>query len=116
MDRTPYYAPALYASKGCEQCNGLGYRGRIGVFEFLTGGPKFEELILTQASEVALRGLTAEQGMVSMQSDGILKSILGVTTLAEVARATGPIPWWSETETKTPAKEPELEVKRSKKK
>ena len=78
---------------GCPKCNGIGYRGRVGIFEFLQGGPDLEQTILKEASEVALREVAARQGMVTMQQDGILKVLEGKTTLAEVTDATGEIVW-----------------------
>lgn len=83
----------VYEVVGCDKCNHFGYKGRIGIFEFLETGPKFEETILKEASEVALRGLAREQAMVTMQEDGVLKVLLGVTTFEEVKEVTGPIEW-----------------------
>ena len=55
-----------------------------------------EELILKEASEVALIRYAKSQEMVSMQGDGILKAITGVTTFDEVVSVTGPIEWPAE--------------------
>ena len=84
VDRKPYEHPTFFAPVGCPKCNGIGYKGRIGIFEFLEGGPDLETTILREASEVALREVAKKQGMVSMQEDGILKAIEGQTTLDEV--------------------------------
>ena len=54
----------------------IGYKGRVGIFEFLEGGPDLEKTILKEASEVALREVAKRQEMVTMQEDGILK-VLG---------------------------------------
>ena len=83
----------IYKPKGCKSCNNFGFRGRIGIFEFLEAGSKFEEVILEEASEVALKKLGESQGMVKMQEDGILKALLGITTFEEVEEITGPIEW-----------------------
>lgn len=93
VDRKPYEHPTLYAPVGCLKCNGIGYKGRIGIFEFLEGGPDIETTILHEASEVALREVAKRQGMVSMQEDGILKAIEGKTTLDEVTTVTGELAW-----------------------
>jgi type IV pilus assembly protein PilB len=93
VDRTPYEHPTLFAPVGCPKCNGIGYKGRIGIFEFLEGGSDIETTILKEASEVALREVAKRQGMVSMQEDGILKTIRGITTFDEVQGATGEIAW-----------------------
>ncbi len=94
VDRKPYEHPTLFAPVGCPQCNGIGYKGRIGIFEFLEGGPDLETTILHEASEVALREVAKKQGMVSMQEDGILKAIAGTTTLDEVVSVTGELVWF----------------------
>ena len=71
----------------------LNYKGRIGIFEFLQGGPDIEETILKEASEVSLRAVAKKQEMVTMQEDGILKVLEGKTTIDEVKGATGEIEW-----------------------
>jgi type II secretory ATPase GspE/PulE/Tfp pilus assembly ATPase PilB-like protein len=93
VDKTKYDGYKIYAPVGCEKCNGIGYKGRVGIFEFLEGGPDLEKTILHEASEVSLRELAQRQEMVTMQEDGVLKVLLGMTTLEEVASATGEISW-----------------------
>jgi type II secretory ATPase GspE/PulE/Tfp pilus assembly ATPase PilB-like protein len=93
VDKSKYANPAIYGSVGCEKCNGMGYKGRIGIFEFLEGGSDLELTILKEASEVALREVAKKQEMVTMQEDGILKVIIGQTTFDEVVGATGDIEW-----------------------
>lgn len=93
VDRAPYANYKIYAPVGCPKCNGIGYKGRVGVFEFLEGGPDLEKTILREASEVALREVAARQEMVTMQQDGILKVLEGKTTFEEVEGATGDLVW-----------------------
>ena len=93
MNRRPSVYKSGYAPVGCPKCNGIGYRGRIGIFEFLEGGPDLETTILHEASEVSLREVAKKQGMVSMQEDGILKVIAGATTFEEVISVTGELVW-----------------------
>jgi type II secretory ATPase GspE/PulE/Tfp pilus assembly ATPase PilB-like protein len=93
VDRSLYANYKMYVPVGCEKCNGIGYKGRVGVFEFLEGGSDLETTILKEASEVALREVAARQEMVTMQQDGILKVLEGKTTLEEVEGATGEITW-----------------------
>ncbi len=93
IDKKGYGNPALYTASGCTKCGGMGYKGRVGIFEFLEGGPDLEITILKEASEVALHEVARRQGMVTMQEDGILKVIEGKTTLEEVEGATGQIEW-----------------------
>jgi type II secretory ATPase GspE/PulE/Tfp pilus assembly ATPase PilB-like protein len=93
VDRAPFKDYKIYAPVGCDKCNKMGYKGRVGVFEFLEGGADLETTILKEASEVALRGVADRQGMVTMQQDGILKVLEGKTTFDEVKSATGEISW-----------------------
>jgi len=93
VDKAAYDNYKIYAPVGCEKCNGIGYKGRIGVFEFLEGGGDLEKTILKEASEVSLREVAARQEMVTMQEDGILKVLAGQTTFDEVAGATGELTW-----------------------
>lgn len=84
---------ALYEHKGCPACGGLGYRGRVGVFELFRVDDAVEKAINTDPSEVRLQELAVAQGMTSMQEDGILKALQGLTTLDEVQAATGKLRW-----------------------
>ncbi len=93
VDRKPYENITIYNPVGCEKCSGIGYKGRVGIFEFLQGGPGLEQTILKEASEVALREVAKNQGMVTMQEDGVLKALLGQTTFEEVKSVTGEIEW-----------------------
>jgi type IV pilus assembly protein PilB len=93
VDRAPYGKTMLSEPVGCEKCSGIGYKGRIGIFEFFVATPEFETTILKEVSEVSLKKLAADQGMVQIQQDGILKSLRGETSLEEVESVTGPLEW-----------------------
>jgi len=93
VDREPYETITMYKPVGCEACNSLGYKGRRGIFEFLKGGEELADAIQKEASQSTMRGLAEKQKMVTMQEDGILKVITGMTTLEEVEGTTGPIEW-----------------------
>ena len=100
VDKTPYQTfvessdkAVVYEKVGCPACNGFGYKGRIGIFEFLRSDTEFQEAILQNASPVALRRIAEKQEMVTMQRDGILKVLAGQTTFDEVKEATGPLGW-----------------------
>ncbi len=77
----------FYKSVGCDECNNLGYSGRIGVFEMFEMNKEIEEIILSsEISEYKIRELAQKNGMISMAQDGILKAIQGVTSLEEIFR------------------------------
>ena len=77
----------FYEGKGCEACNQLGYKGRIGIYEIFMMNPAVEQMILSgQVSEYEIEKAAIADGMVTMVQDGVLKSLEGVTALAEVFR------------------------------
>ncbi|OGY69670.1 MAG: hypothetical protein A2586_01570 [Candidatus Harrisonbacteria bacterium RIFOXYD1_FULL_40_9] len=93
VDKAQYKIHHIYdvRSNGCEKCGGLGYKGRIAVFELLEISKKLHELIENKASIVAFRDAAEKEGMVSLQADGILKVLSGITTFEEVEKVTGPL-------------------------
>jgi type II secretory ATPase GspE/PulE/Tfp pilus assembly ATPase PilB-like protein len=93
VKRENYAKATVFEAVGCEVCSGFGYKGRRGIFEFFQGGPGLESTILREISEIALKKLAGEQGMVTMQQDGVLKVLTGLTSFAEVESTTGPIEW-----------------------
>ncbi|OGH21067.1 MAG: hypothetical protein A2186_02235 [Candidatus Levybacteria bacterium RIFOXYA1_FULL_41_10] len=76
----------LYRGKGCGECGGSGYLGRIGVFEVLPVSQKIASLILEHPESVAVEKEAVLEGMITMKQDGYLKVIQGVTTIEEVLR------------------------------
>ncbi len=80
---------SFYRAKGCPKCHGLGYKGRIGIFEILTINEEIEQKITEMAPEKEILSAALEDGMITMLQDGILKALRGVTSLEEVQRVTG---------------------------
>ncbi len=79
----------IYHGKGCEKCNDIGFKGRVGIFEILTMNPEIEKLILSaQVSEFQIKEIAKKHGMLTMLQDGILKVAQGITAPEEVFRAT----------------------------
>jgi type IV pilus assembly protein PilB len=74
----------LYRPKGCDQCRGTGYRGRVGVFEVVRITPRMANLIQTRAPLPQLRGAAREQGMKLLLDSGLDKVREGMTSLEEV--------------------------------
>ena len=79
----------LWRSKGCSKCKGLGYRGRVGVFEVLTFNDELRKKIEDRADENEILKTALEDGMVTMEQDGVLKSLRGETSLEELQRVLG---------------------------
>lgn len=79
----------FYKPKGCSKCHGIGYKGRTGVFEFLTLSDTIEGLILKEASSFKLRMKAMEEGMLTLMQDAMLKVVDGTTSMEEVLRTIG---------------------------
>jgi type II secretory ATPase GspE/PulE/Tfp pilus assembly ATPase PilB-like protein len=94
VDKNNYKNITLFDAVGCDKCNHTGFKGRIAIYEFFLGSRELEELINKKDfSNVDLEELAKKQGMVSLQQDGILKAISGITTLKEVEEITGTLKW-----------------------
>jgi len=78
----------LFKGRGCDRCNGTGYKGRIGLYEVMEVNDELRELILSGASSYELRERSKEVGMVTLRSSGLAKIREGVTTIEEVLRET----------------------------
>lgn len=76
----------VYAPRGCEECAGTGYRGRIGVFEVMNFDGTLSESYLRNAPAEEMRKLAIEQGMKTLRRDALDKVASGVTSLEEIDR------------------------------
>ncbi|HEY7491849.1 MAG TPA: GspE/PulE family protein [Candidatus Tectomicrobia bacterium] len=77
----------FFQGKGCQQCHGSGFRGRMGVFEVLEIDDHLRSLIMERRDNATVRAAAVERGMKTMFQDGLAKVFLGETTLEEVYRA-----------------------------
>jgi type II secretory ATPase GspE/PulE/Tfp pilus assembly ATPase PilB-like protein len=77
----------LAKGKGCPDCRGTGYKGRIGVFEVIMGTPDLRAAIARGANVAELTGLARKQGFRTMMEDGKVKVLSGWTTPEEVIKA-----------------------------
>ncbi|MGE4559813.1 MAG: type IV-A pilus assembly ATPase PilB [Desulfobulbus sp.] len=78
----------LFKAKGCPECNGLGYRGRVGFFELMEVTDAVAEAIQAEVSEEQLRKVAIQEGMYTLREAGLQKAREGVTSLEEVQRRT----------------------------
>ncbi|MFQ5957012.1 MAG: GspE/PulE family protein, partial [Candidatus Brocadiales bacterium] len=76
----------FYRGKGCSNCRGTGYRGRMGIFELLNITPELSELIMKRADSNVLRTTAMKQGFKTLKEDGVDKVAQGSTTVEEVLR------------------------------
>jgi len=76
----------IFEPNGCEHCKQIGYKGRTTLSEVLVVDREIEELIISGASASQIRDKAIENGMLTMEQDGMLKVLEGETTLEEVER------------------------------
>jgi len=74
--------------EGCQRCSGLGYRGRMGLFELFLINEEVQQMIYEYRSLVELRQKARELGMRTMREDGVRKITSGLTSIDEVVSAT----------------------------
>ena len=76
----------FYRKKGCPRCNHTGYRGRLGVFQFLRMSEEIASLAVQHASRDEIARAAAANGMRSLWDDGLEKVASGLTSIEELAR------------------------------
>ena len=77
-----------YKARGCKRCGNSGYRGRVGLCEFLVLTDDMKSLILKGAPESALKEKARQEGMRTLREEGVMKLQKGTTSLEEVLRVT----------------------------
>ena len=74
----------MYAPEGCDECAGIGYRGRVAIIEFLKITDPIRALVMVRAVSGDIQKLAVKEGMLTMNDDGMIKVLEGITTLEEV--------------------------------
>lgn len=86
LDSLRFFAPPSTKTP-CTTCHGIGYKGRIGIYEIFTMNKEVEEAILAEQVSVGhIEELAKKQGMITMVQDGLLKALDGLTSVEEVLR------------------------------
>lgn len=78
----------LYRGRGCSYCFNTGYTGRTAIVEVLILTPKIRDLIINLAQESEIKLAARQEGMKTLQENGLVKVLAGVTTLEEIMRVT----------------------------
>jgi type II secretory ATPase GspE/PulE/Tfp pilus assembly ATPase PilB-like protein len=76
----------LYHGAGCKECGGIGYRGRVGVFEVLTMNAELRKLLFARASEDDIMTAARASGLSTLREQALALVRQGVTTLEDVTR------------------------------
>ena len=78
----------LTRGKGCDICRNTGYKGRVGLYELLVLSDQIRDLIPRNPSIMDLKRVACEEGMRTLQDDGLDKVAMGRTTVEEIMRVT----------------------------
>jgi type IV pilus assembly protein PilB len=76
----------VYDAKGCEKCNGTGYKGRVAICEAILTTKAVEEIITGNPSDRDIKIAAKPQNILDMEEDGVLKILRGVSTFDELSR------------------------------
>mgnify|MGYP001591396842 FL=1 len=74
----------MYKPTGCAVCNNTGFKGRIGIFEAIENDEMIEKIIPQNPSEREIKKVSADQNILNMKEDGIIKILNGITSFDEV--------------------------------
>jgi type II secretory ATPase GspE/PulE/Tfp pilus assembly ATPase PilB-like protein len=74
----------LWRGKGCDQCNGTGYRGRAAIHELMVASDEIKQLIQARARVPELLAQACKDGMTTLVQDGVLKVLGGMTDYGQV--------------------------------
>jgi type IV pilus assembly protein PilB len=78
----------FYEGRGCIDCNGTGYMGRMAIAEILDMSDRIRELILDRKSAAEIKRAAKEEGMTFMRESAVLRVLEGKTTLREINKVT----------------------------
>jgi type IV pilus assembly protein PilB len=90
LDLTPdeVIGKRFWRGRGCPACNHTGFKGRIGLFEFMPVTDRLREIINRGGSTEQIRDVALQSGMVPLRKSGLEKVFAGITTIEEVIRET----------------------------
>ena len=81
-------ARPLMEAPGCEACQGMGFQGRLGIFELLVMSERLQPLVLERKAVSDVRAAARAAGMRTLREDGMRKALAGDTTVAEIIQET----------------------------
>jgi type IV pilus assembly protein PilB len=88
LEPTTYSDFTFYEGKGCIECNGTGFHGRLAVSELLDLSDHIRELILDRRPASEIKRAAKEEGMTFLRESALEKALKGVTTLREINKVT----------------------------
>lgn len=80
--------PGFYRGRGCQECNQAGYRGRAAIHEVMPFTRGLKDLVIKDPSLEQVARQAREDGLITLQEEGMDRVSRGITTIAEVIRVT----------------------------
>ncbi|MFQ5742967.1 MAG: ATPase, T2SS/T4P/T4SS family [Acidobacteriota bacterium] len=96
--------------RGCSDCGGRGYKGRIAIFEILRANDAMRQAISRNASEQELRRIAMDSGMCGLAEAGVAKVKAGLVTVEDMAYVVRDIDWSAVCPHCEEAIEPDFEI------
>jgi type II secretory ATPase GspE/PulE/Tfp pilus assembly ATPase PilB-like protein len=81
-----FYRPPKSPEGTCPTCNGLGFVGRVGVFELLVINDRLRDLVRESPNMTAIKAEARKNGMLYMKEEGLRLVVKGTTSLEELLR------------------------------
>ena len=78
----------FFYGKGCNVCNNSGYKGRMGIYEWLRMSESIRDLVVQKAPTLVIKQKALEQGMRTLRDDGLRAIFDGATSIEEVVKYT----------------------------
>jgi general secretion pathway protein E len=78
----------IYRPRDCAACNYTGYRGRVGIFELMLVDDDLRAMVSQNVDSKSIKQAAQRKGMHTLRADGARKVLQGITSVAEVLRAT----------------------------
>jgi type IV pilus assembly protein PilB len=78
----------FFFGKGCNICNNTGYKGRMGIYEWLRMSEAVRDLVVERAPTLVIKQKALEQGMRTLRDDGLRAIFDGATSIEEVVKYT----------------------------
>jgi len=75
-----------FVAVGCPECGGVGYKGRIGIFEAIFVDEQIDKIVREGGSEREIAKVAESQGVLTLIQDGVIKVLSGITSFEELGR------------------------------
>ena len=86
FDMNLFKEPQFYthSENGCETCGGLGYKGRMGIYEIMTMSEPIKVAVMKGMPGLEIQKVAQAEGMITLEQDGLIKVMQGITSLEEI--------------------------------